>query len=297
MKNKLLTLIACALYLISCNEQDQSQHLKGADKTDSAAIRKIPVLTIGDTSTLITGRKRRPRPIVDTTLVDSVIPVPPPPAPIPSSYALTMPPVGYQGSEGSCVAWAVAYGARSCMQYYKTGATAYSNATNVFSPEYVFNQVKASSNCSSAGMLRSVDLLVSQGVCTWQSMPYNYLDGCSLMPNSSQTAEASNYKIASYARVQPSDVVTIKTMIASQKPVPFTFNTDGSFDRATAGFIWTTYTGFTGAHAMVLCGYDDAKHAYKAMNCWGISWGDAGYIWIDYDLLPVISFEAYVMNL
>jgi C1A family cysteine protease len=207
-----------------------------------------------------------------------------------------MPPVGNQGYEGSCVAWATAYAARSCKQYYATNAFSYSYSSNIFSPEYVFNQTKLGTTCGSSAMMNAMDLLVNQGVCSWQSMPYSASNGCSLMPTTAQTTEAAGYKISSYMRVYPSDQATIKTMIASKKAVPFTCNTDYNFKYYTAGTVWTTYSGFSGAHAMVICGYDDAKHAYKVMNSWGATWGDAGYLWIDYDLLPVISYEAYVMN-
>jgi len=316
MKTVLFTALVCALFATAC-QKEQSANLinqtpqtdiKGAVFADAAALRKVPVVMVSNTAT--NGRKNKnttttissPLPPTDTTTTtttvptDSVILVPAPSTSIPSSYSLVMPPIGYQGSEGSCVSWAVAYGARSCKQYYATNAFSYSYSSNIFSPEYVFNQTKADNNCGSSSMLSAMNLLVNQGVCTWQSMPYSYLNGCSQMPTSAQTAEAANYKIPAYARVLPSDQTTIKTMIAAKKTVPFTFNTDYTFDHATTGTIWTTYSGFTGAHAMVLCGYDDSKHAYRAMNCWGTSWGDAGYIWIDYDLLPVISFEAYIMN-
>jgi C1A family cysteine protease len=32
------------------------------------------------------------------------------------------------------------------------------------------------------------------------------------------------------------------------------------------------------------------------INQWGTSWGDAGYSWIDYDLLPKVSSNLLVMN-
>ena len=217
------------------------------------------------------------------------------PVSLPSSYSLAMPPVRYQGTEGSCVAFAVTY-ARACEQYYKTGAVNYSDAENVFSPEYVFNQIKFGTNCGASAMMDAMNLMVNNGVCTWQSMPYSAANGCSLMPTSAQTTEAANYRVSSYALVSPGDQTTIKTMIAYKKPIPFTCNIDYNFKYATVGTIWKTYAGFAGSHAMVICGYDDAKHAYKVMNSWGTTWGDAGYIWIDYDLLPTISYEAYVMN-
>jgi C1A family cysteine protease len=47
---------------------------------------------------------------------------------------------------------------------------------------------------------------------------------------------------------------------------------------------------------MVICGYDDNKRAYLALNSWGTSYGDAGYIWIDYNFLQTVSSDLFVMN-
>ena len=129
-------------------------------------------------------------------------------------------------------------------------------------------------------------------------MPYSTNKGCSVVPNSTQNAEAANYKIASYSRIIDSDQLAIKTMIASNHAVIASFTIDGSFKNATAGFIWKSLTGNSGSHTMAICGYDDAKHAYKAINSWGTNWADAGYIWIDYDFFPVAaSAYTYVMSL
>lgn len=219
------------------------------------------------------------------------------PTPLPASYSLNMPPVRSQGTEGSCVAFAVAYYARACEQYYKTGATSYSDASNAFSPEYVFNQVKIDADCSGSGVVHSLELLKNQGVCTWQSMPYSPY-GCSTLPTAAQTTEAANFKIASYSKIINSDQRAIKTMLSSKHPVIASFTIDPSFYSATAGFIWKSLTGNSGSHTMALCGYDDAKHAYKAVNSWGTTWGDAGYIWIDYDFFTVTSsYYTYTVKL
>ena len=79
----------------------------------------------------------------------NTIVVPPPPPPPTTGVHLIMPPVGNQAGEGSCVAFAIGYAARSAEQYYRTGASSYSNSTNVFSPEFLYNQVKFSADCGS----------------------------------------------------------------------------------------------------------------------------------------------------
>lgn len=39
------------------------------------------------------------------------------------------------------------------------------------------------------------------------------------------------------------------------------------------------------AHAMVITGYSEARHAYRLLNSWGADWGDQGSVWWDYDAL------------
>jgi C1A family cysteine protease len=87
-------------------------------------------------------------------------------------------------------------------------------------------------------------------------------------------------------------------MIAAKHPVIATIIADNSFVNAGPGFVWTTDSGAGSLpHTLVICGYDDAKHAYKVMNSWGTGWGDAGFSWIDYDLFPQKSaYYTYVIQ-
>ena len=225
---------------------------------------------------------------------NTVIVVTPPPANLPASFSLTMPPVINQGSEGSCIAVAVAY-ARSYEAYNRTNATSYSQSTNILSPEYLFNQTKSSTTCSGSALLTSLNFVRDNGICTWASMPYTWT-GCSLMPNAQQTAEAEKYRIASYSQVYASDITAIKTMIASRRPLVSQYTVDNQFYNAGPGFIWKTFSGAIGSHGLVICGYDDSKNAFKVINQWGTSWGDAGYSWIDYTFLKSVSSNLFVMN-
>jgi C1A family cysteine protease len=221
-----------------------------------------------------------------------------PPTPIPASFQLVTPPVGNQGNEGACVPFAIAYAARSIEQYYRTNATSYSTASNIFSPEYVYNQTKLSDCATGSAPTIVLDLIKTQGVSTWASMPYSDVNGCSLLPSSTQLANAANYKIASYVMIPHTDRVAIKTMIASKHPVIITIIADNSFTNAGPGFIWKAYSG-SGAlrHSLIICGYDDTKNAYKVMNSWGTTWGDAGFSWIDYAFFPQKStYDTYAIQ-
>jgi hypothetical protein len=216
--------------------------------------------------------------------------VPPPPST--SGVSLAMPAVGNQGGEGSCVAFAVGYAARSAEQYYGTNASSYNNSTNVFSPEFLYNQIKFSSDCGSGtSMQTALDFIKLNGVSTFQTMPYSGTNGCSLLPTTAQITEALNYKIGGYSKIIYTDRTAIKSMVSQKHPVIITILADNSFVNAKTGFIWKTFSG-SGmlAHCIAICGYDDAKvngdgttGAYKVMNSWGTGWGDAGYSWITYN--------------
>lgn len=219
--------------------------------------------------------------------------------PTTSGIRLTMPPVGNQGSEGSCVAFAVGYAAWSAEKYYRSGATAYSNSTNIFSPEFLYNQIKFSTDCNSGtAMQTALDFIKVNGICTYQTMPYSSSNGCSVLPTSAQSSEAAGHKLMSYAKMYTADKVAIKSMISQNHPVIITVIADNSFISAKPGFIWKSFSGSGSlAHSIVICGYDDAKNAYLVMNSWGTGWGDAGYSWIDYDFFTTrTGTYCYAIN-
>lgn len=246
------------------------------------------------TATAMDGAGNNSSNSIQVTVNTTVIP---PTTPLPASVQLVMPPVGHQGSEGSCMAWAASY-VRSAEIYYTSDATSYNVASNIFSPEYIYNQTKISSDCNSGTAATiALSLLVNKGVSSWQTMPYSSNNGCSLQPTASQDAEAANFKINSYSKIYNNDPNAIKTMLASRHPILTGITVDANFFNAKPGYIWNQFSGYSGDHAVVLCGYDDAKRAFKAINSWGTEWGDAGYIWIDYDFFPTISsFYLYVVN-
>ncbi len=221
-----------------------------------------------------------------------------PPTTIPAAFQLITPTPGNQGGEGSCVAFAIGYAAMSIEQYYRTNATSYNLDVNIFSPEYVYNQTKFSDCGSGTAFTIVLDLIKNQGISTWQVMPYSDANGCSLQPTATQVTNAGAHKISSYVTLPNSDQVAIKTMIASKHPVIVNITADNSFVNAGPGFIWASYSGAGSApHAIIICGYDDAKHAYKVMSSWGTSWGDGGFSWIDYDFfVQKSSFYTYVIQ-
>lgn len=214
------------------------------------------------------------------------------PSQSPTEVSLTVPPIGNQGSEGSCVAFAVGYAARSVDWYYRTGEMV------TFSPEHLYNQIKFSSDCNSGtAMQTALDFLLSKGIVTLASMPYTS-GSCSLFPTAAQEAEALNYRIAGYSKLYTTDRAMMKAMIDVKKAIIYNIIADNSFIAAKAGFIWNTYSGSGSLpHCIVIVGYDDNRNAWKIMNSWGTGWGDSGFGWIDYDFIVTrTGTYCYVIN-
>ncbi len=223
----------------------------------------------------------------------------------PPSFSLDMPPIKSQGGEGSCVAFAAGYAARSYHLHRDAGNT-YTNGgvldqTVIFSPEYIYNKIKLPGDCNAGTYVyKALDLLKTQGVCTWQSMPYSSINGCTTQSNSTQNNNAAIFKINSYYRV--GDLGLIKRILYSKNPVIIAARIDDGFWR-DGKFVWNGRRGNdVGGHAMVICGWDDSKQAYKVMNSWGTGWGYSGFGWIGYDYLDNVlhgrpgNYEIYVMK-
>lgn len=214
---------------------------------------------------------------------------------MPLSFFLEMPEVQNQGSEGSCVAFATTYACRSYLMVNRP----YSK--DVYrSPEYVYNQIKVN-GCSNGSYFvnngsykGALNLLKSEGACSWNEMPYTDAD-CSNQPNSTQRTNAVKGKIIDFERVTSLTTNSLKTILLNKFPIIIGARLDQGFMNANSSFIWHNSSGsYVGNHAMVICGYDDAKNAFKIINSWGKNWGDNGYTWIDYNYVSTVVFEAYI---
>jgi len=222
---------------------------------------------------------------------------PPTTTTLPSSFIMATPGVINQGGEGSCLSVALNY-QRSIEAYYKSGASSYSNSSNFLSPEFLYNYTKVNSGCGSgASMLSSMSFLKNRGICTWNSLPYSDQNGCdTAMVTSAMKSEALNYRIAGYNYMLGTDLTALKTALANRHPLSFAFQMDANFYNAYPGYIWNSRGSLMFTHAITIVGYDDSKRAFKAINGWGTSWGDQGFIWIDYDFFGTIAGYVYQMN-
>jgi hypothetical protein len=221
-----------------------------------------------------------------------------------SSFSLASPPVINQGGEGSCVPMSTTYYARSIHEYYTKGASSYVDSINIFSPEYVYNYSLATSPmtinvCGSGSSITyCLDFMTTNGVSVIKKCPYSSFDGCdTLNISAAAKTNAALNKISGCNKVIMSDSLTIKQLLSRKYSLMIGIVTDNSFLSAGPGFIWRTQAGTGVGHAITIVGWDNSKHAWKVVNSWGTGWGDAGYSWIDYDLLPIVgSYYGYFIT-
>lgn len=206
-----------------------------------------------------------------------------------------MPPIGSQGQQNSCVAWATGYAVRSYQENKerKWGFDppfAGGSGTKVFSPSYIYNQINGGQDKGSV-IENALALTINQGTATWQAMPYTDKD-YKKQPSTAQKSAAASFKTRSYRRIPSEDLNALKAEIAGGNPIIFGMGIDDAFynlnDKKSKVYD-ETYGQFYGGHAMVLVGYDDAKvsdkghkGAFKIFNSWGKGWGENGYGWVSY---------------
>ena len=207
---------------------------------------------------------------------------------------LNNPPIGNQGGQGSCTAWAVGYAAVSILAYPKFNN--WNDAKR--SPSYIYNQIKVYGCADGAFLTSALELAENEGVCSYTLMPYVSSD-CETLPNNVQKSDASLNKVISWSTLSRNDVSGIKQALGLGYPVVVTFCVYDSFFNMWdySGGVWTANTGTeVGGHASCIIGYDDTKQMFKVQNSWGTSGGDNGYFWVTYDLVQNNCLsEVYVL--
>ena len=207
-----------------------------------------------------------------------------------------LPQPGNQGNQGSCVGWAIAYGARSYYDGLVQGQAL--EQRSAFSPAYIYNQIRAkSSDCSGGSNIeRALNLLKTQGVARIEDFPYT--DGnCSRMPSSRVRTSASANAIRGWKSIKYGQIETVKGELYRGNPVIVAMATTDTFDRVRGAAVFTdTRSDTKGYHAMNIVGYDDQKGAFKLLNSWGTAYADGGYVWVDYDTMTMRGLQYYVIQ-
>lgn len=200
-----------------------------------------------------------------------------------------LPPVGNQ-TMNDCAAWAFGYAARTYQEAVDQGWSTRNNPTRIFSPTFIYNQVNGGKDEGSNPM-HVLKLLQSHGVATLSRAPYLPGDFTS-QPNSWAVLEAQSFPIAGYRMLRNSE--DIKAALAGGEVVVAGIRTNPLFfairkevydaDTHARGEAQRRPGQPHGYHAIVICGYDDSRRAFKFMNSWGTDWGNQGFCWISYDV-------------
>ena len=220
---------------------------------------------------------------------------------LPSAVDLTpyLPPIGDQGSYGTCVSWAAGYYAKTAIEGIAKGYTAsqLSNPTYQISARDLFTSIpegnQKGKDCGGSTLTANLDLMQQRGVATLGVVPYTNLGDCSKASASpSWDTEAAKHKIKSYRTIE-ANVLTVKQQLASKSPIMIIAKLSDNFMSWNSDNVLssnTTYNtvGQHAYHGVTIVGYDDRKGAggaFKVVNSWGTSWGTKGFIWVDYNFL------------
>jgi C1A family cysteine protease len=192
-------------------------------------------------------------------------------ASLPSSYTGYYTSIKDQGSCGSCWAFA-AVGLLESMILKNDGVEV------DLSEQYMLSCNPWGWGCG--GGFWPNDMLADPGAAMESCFPYVATEvPCEPCP--------TPYQVQSWAFVTEDNVVPptdlIKQAIYTYGAVQsgvwvdhwFQMYTDGVFNRCKKKVNWTN-------HAIILCGWDDAKGAWLMKNSWGPGWGENGFMWISY---------------
>ena len=227
------------------------------------------------------------------------------------------PPVGDQGKQGSCVAWATAYAGRTLLE---AKAAEQKDKDSIrpmrFSPAFIYNQIQ-DSGCSPGGSLieDALHVMQSKGVAKLSDFPYDP-HNCTRQPDSGVLSRASEHKIRTFNRLWGARGrnrhSAVRRALADGHPVVIgmwvmesfaRFNatdykpTEAEFDHLEATPAYERPLKALGGHAMTVVGYDDTRNggSLEIMNSYGTNWGNNGFFWMSYDAFNATVVQGYEM--
>lgn len=210
--------------------------------------------------------------------------------------SLHMPPVGSQGSQSSCVAWATSYGARGYYENRRLGLTS-NNSAPPFSPAFIYNQIKEEDEDCDAGTMISdaLNLMKRVGTVPMADFPYDPRR-CKRQPDAKLASSARDFRIQDWKKLEAQKLDDIKGQLYAGNPVIIGMLVNDAFTELKGDRVFSDNRRNGGGHAMVVVGYDDQKQAFKLFNSWGRKWGDQGYGWVAYDAFRTRTRSAFVMQ-
>ncbi|MEO0078632.1 MAG: FlgD immunoglobulin-like domain containing protein [candidate division WOR-3 bacterium] len=216
-----------------------------------------------------------------------------------------MPPVGNQGAQGSCAAWAIAYYHRTQLEYRERRWNL-ADPRHQFSPAFTYNQVNGGADRGS-GFGDNMPLICDQGCASLFDFPYDQYN-CTRWPSESAYARALPFRTKDWSWAYVYDtfgINHIKQLLVNGSTATLGIDVWGNFDeirRFNNTYCVADKMGSNrGGHLVTFVGYDDSMvtndglGAFKMVNSWGTGWGAQGYFWMSYQAVmdPDLSHQAF----
>ena len=236
------------------------------------------------------------------------------------------PPIGNQGSQGSCVAWSIGYyittfqaakdnGWDLSGANWTGGQPTVSYQNKIISPSFVYNLINNGQDSGST-WVGAINLICNIGASSWMNMPYNQSDYTS-WPSQASWTEAPMYRGNSSGYQQlsvtsDSGIVNLKNLLASGNLGSIDVDSN-KFSLLSSNDLWTldNYNSPQSWHAGTVVGYDDnfsyvesgqVKYgAFKVANSWGVGFSGEkvvdGFYWVSYEAMKQrISWCAFYFD-
>jgi len=206
---------------------------------------------------------------------------------LPSSYIGYYTPVKDQGNCGSCWAFATIGNVEAAV-LKKTGV-AYD-----LSEQHLVSCNPLWWGCNGGGF--AYDMLVPSmndypGAMLESCFPYTATDAYCIFCANPAWSPVDQWGYITNGHNVPS-VDAIKNAIYTYGSVSVWIYADRTFQAYTGGVYNTNRRRITTNHGVVLCGWDDAKQAWRLKNSWGTGWGENGFMWIAYNCPDLVGQGA-----
>ncbi len=212
-------------------------------------------------------------------------------------------PIGNQGKQSSCVAWASSYYYKT-LQEAKDHGWSLSTASHQFSPSFIYNQINAGKDKGSS-FPSAFQVMQDTGDVDLNTMAYNQNDYLT-QPNAQQKEAAKPFQAKDYSYIWRgagnNDVNEIKAHLAAGDPVALGIPVYQAFYFCQGNWVGVPASSeqFYGNHGICAVGYDDSagggQGGIKVVNSWGSEWGAGGYTYLSYQFVANYVWEAWTMT-
>jgi hypothetical protein len=225
----------------------------------------------------------------DSFIKESIIKVTKPLSAV--DHSANIPPVGDQGSIGSCVGFATGYYYKTYQEFEDYGWSVF-DIHHVFSPSFVYNHINGGGDFG-ADFDDAFKLLDDNGCANIFDFPNT--TNVTLWPSEAIYLDAIKYRSQQAYYIDASTMSGInqlKQYISDGHCSVLGIAVYPNFDNIQVyNYVYCSSDVFgssRGNHAVTIVGYDDNKQthdgmgAFKLVNSWGANWGLSGYFWMSY---------------